>query len=464
MNEFEFRILELLDGTLSDEEFAVLQSELLQNAGAREAFKRFARLHSDLEIRYASTAKIEGLGVVPVERIIARQRKRVVKVSLMAAAALLLISGMAMWLILTPDPPVSIATFQTAPNSIFTLTHGGDGDGPDGDVLTEGSRIRLVSGTLEGIFETGVRVIVEAPCDFSVLKKNRISLERGVGWFQVPEKATGFAVETPEMTVVDLGTEFGVIAADRGEDEVHVIKGVVEVTARAEDGEKQVLEAGEARRVTSLGRLQAITPDSSRFRKKLLRTLQVAIGNHSFEADDVFGLPNNLNTDIVPTGWTGFDDGRNNNASGKNRGLVSHAPGSVVNPTLGITPDPADADQSFYTAQRDIYQVLSAPLQADCVYTLTVDIGDRDEQGVAGNPGTPVINLGTGTAAGDSLLTPKVSTMPAQIDGEWVTWSFSYVTGPRPAGLGELLRIELTTGENVGWFDNIQLTVTDSSK
>ncbi len=229
-SEFEFRILDLLDGNLSDEEFAALQSELLQDAEARKAYKKYVRLHSDLEIRYSSTAKIENLGVVPVERIIARQRKRVLKGSLLAAAALLVISAVAMWLIMAPDAPVSIATFRTAPDSAFVLTHTGDDDGPMGNVLAEGSNIRLVSGTLEGSFSNGVRVVAEAPCEFRVLKKDRIALDTGVAWFHVPKKAVGFAVDTTELTVVDLGTEFGIVASDRGGDEVHVSKGSVEVT------------------------------------------------------------------------------------------------------------------------------------------------------------------------------------------------------------------------------------------
>jgi hypothetical protein len=33
----------------------------------------------------------------------------------------------------------------------------------------------------------------------------------------------------------------------------------------------------------------------------------------------------------------------------------------------------------------------------------------------------------------------------------------TYTTGAAPAGLGDPLRIELTTDTNVGWFDNVTL-------
>ena len=466
MNEsdIEFRILDLLDGNLSDEEFTALQSELLRDADARKTFKRFVRLHSELEIRYTSTAKIERIGIVPVDRIIARQRRRIVRGSLLAAAALLVLSAVAMWLIMAPASPPTLGTFRTAPNSAFTLIHTGDDDAPMGNVLTEGSKIRLVSGTLEGNFASGVRVVAEAPCEFRVLTKDRIALRKGVAWFHVPPKAVGFAVETVELTIVDLGTEFGIVAANREGDEVHVAKGSVEVMVSAQGGETQILQAGQARRVAGDGQLQTIRPDASRFRTELPRTVPIAIANHSFEADDVSRLPNNLHMDIVPTDWSGFDDGRNNAASGNKRGLVSHAPGSVVNPSLGVTPDPTDADQSFFTVQRDLYQVLPATLIANSVYTLTVDIGDRDYSESGGNPGTPVIRLGTGTTPGTGLLTPSARKVPPQIDGGWVTWSFTYVTSATTPGLGERLRIELTNGTKVGWFDNVRLSVTKSSE
>ena len=183
----------------------------------------------------------------------------------------------------------------------------------------------------------------------------------------------------------------------------------------------------------------------------------VAIANHSFETDDVSGLTNQLNVDIVPTGWTGFTDGR---GSGGNRGLVYHGPGpSAVGPTLGQN----DGSQSFFTAARDIYQVLGEPLQANTEYTLTVAIGDRDLANVGGDVGDNRIHLGTGTVAGANILASLDSTSPGAVptvNGDWVTWSMTYTTGAAPAGLGDPLRIELTTDINVGWFDNVQLTAT----
>ncbi len=473
--DLESRILLLLDGSISDEEFSALHAELLADPRARAVYRQWAHLHSALETLHKSRTAAGQVAPVPMDRIIRLQRHHIVKVSLLAAAAILVVSAVSMWLVMVPHPPVSIATFQTAPGSIFTLTHQGDGDVPEGTVLTEGSRLRLLSGTMEGVFETGVRMVIEAPCDLSVLKEDRVALKEGVAWFQVPAHAAGFAVETPELVIVDLGTEFGVVASGAGHDEIHVTMGSVEVTPNHQGGKKQTLHADQARRVDQVGHLHEIPPDATRFRTALLQTRSIAIANPSFESDVIPRDGNtatnasgtdDFNDDIVPKNWTGFDDGRGDtDGTGTWRqGIISTAPDSFINASLAATPDADANDQAYFTAARDIYQVLSATLQADTTYTITVDIGDRNFKGIAGHPGTPIINFGTGTVPGTSILTPTTTHVPTQINGDWVTWSFTYATGSNPAGLGEPLRIELTTGENVGWFDHVRLSATGYSR
>ena len=145
--DLQFRILALLDGTLEEEEVTLLDADLRDSREARVLFRQLATLHSALEVQGVSQSGIDCVPIIPIERLLARQRRRVVKNSLLAAAAVLLISAVALWMIMTPDRPATLAGFQTAPNSVFTLTHAGAGDGdgetPMGNVLTEGSRVVL---------------------------------------------------------------------------------------------------------------------------------------------------------------------------------------------------------------------------------------------------------------------------------------------------------------------------------
>ncbi len=195
----------------------------------------------------------------------------------------------------------------------------------------------------------------------------------------------------------------------------------------------------------------------------------IAIQNHSFETDVI---PRDGNTgtvgdgtddfdaSIVPAAWTSFDDGRGDpdGAATWRRGIVSTAPDSFFSASLAATPDTDANDQTFYTAAGDICQVLSATLQADTAYTLTVDIGDRDAAGAGGEVGTLEINLGTGATPGQNILATLTNTgSPATVNGGWVTWTLEFTTTTATPGLGDPLRIELTTNTNVGWFDNVRL-------
>jgi hypothetical protein len=208
-----------------------------------------------------------------------------VKGSLLAAAALLVFSVVTFWMIMAPQSPSTLASFRLGPHSAFTLTHVGKDASPSGNFLSKGSRLRLTRGTMEGVFESGVRCVIEAPCDVMVLAGDRVSVAEGVAWFEVPSKAARFTVETPRFTAVDLGTEFGVVARAGGEHELHVAKGSVELRAgtTGEAVRKLVLKAGQARRVDAGGEWDEIPVDSGHFTTVLPQA--VFIVNHSFEVD-----------------------------------------------------------------------------------------------------------------------------------------------------------------------------------
>lgn len=197
----------------------------------------------------------------------------------------------------------------------------------------------------------------------------------------------------------------------------------------------------------------------------------VSIVNHSFEDDmiprdgntaTVASPTDDYNPNLLPTGWLGFNDGRGGDSG--NRGIVSHASDSFFNASLTNTPDTDANDQSLFTAARDVYQILPSTLAANTVYTLSIDIGDRIFSNAGGNPGTPVIRLGYGSTPNSQvILELNQSNQVSQVDGNWVTWTGQITTGENPTGIGQALRIELTTGENVGWFDNVRLdAVTDN--
>jgi hypothetical protein len=457
----------LLDGELSGEESADLEAYLLADESARVIYANLVQLHNALESRFASGDLVQRMAAVPMERIISIQQRRIVRNSLVAAAAVLVVSAVTMWFILVPRAPVEVGTLRTSVGARLAVVHPADGEAGEAGSLVEGAVLHLREGTLEGRFHSGVRLIAEAPCRLRVLREDMVGLERGKAWFRVPSASAGFRVRAKRLTAVDLGTEFGVISAADGRDEVHVLKGKVEVTPSGDRANGRVLAAGSAVALDADGRLRAIDSDASLFARDLSTTRAVAIANFSFEADVLprDGDPATKDTgnddydkDIVPSGWRGFDDG--GGGTGGVRGLLSTAPDGYFHRSLAATPDDDANDQVFYSAARDIYQVLEEPVRPDGTYVLRVDIGDRRAAGDEGAPGNPGIRLGVGDTPGEGLLEPSSTDFPPQVDGGWVTWTATYVTGPEGETGEGPLRIELTSGSRVGWFDRVRLSVT----
>ncbi len=96
-----------------------------------------------------------------------------------------------------------------------------------GSFLLPEHTLQLEEGLAEITFECGVTMVLEAPAVFSPKSNYGGTLQLGRLTAEVPAAGIGFAIETPSVRVVDLGTEFGV-QVDEGQDvEVHVLKGQV---------------------------------------------------------------------------------------------------------------------------------------------------------------------------------------------------------------------------------------------
>jgi hypothetical protein len=115
--------------------------------------------------------------------------------------------------------------------------------------LPAGRRLVLAAGVAKIAFDSGAHVILEGPAEFEPLSPTGGLLSQGLLSARVTPAARGFVVRTPDATVVDLGTEFGV-AVDQGRlSDVEVFAGRVEVglgTEAEPTGVKQTVAAGKA--------------------------------------------------------------------------------------------------------------------------------------------------------------------------------------------------------------------------
>jgi len=256
-SDFESSAFRLLDGDLPQEKLAELEEHLESSAEARKRFLEFAELHSVLELELSSPVSVH-LGsseVVPVERLIARQQRRIFRWSAVAAASVVLISAAILRLVMAPEHE-ALLSYRVAQDSILSVTHSSNSEEePAPGTLAKGSRLILDQGTVELTLSSGVVSIVEAPADLSLKEEDRVQLAKGAAWFQVPKGAEGFQVQTPDVLVTDLGTEFAVISTDTALDEVHVFKGSVRAENRNGLKKSEILMAGDARLVGPAGRL-----------------------------------------------------------------------------------------------------------------------------------------------------------------------------------------------------------------
>jgi len=139
-----------------------------------------------------------------------------------------------------------------------------------GCFLALGQKLELEYGLAELEFASGAKVILEGPAEFTVVGNNASNLGLGRLAATVPEGAQGFTVATPDLEIVDLGTEFGVAVEDGGNTDVHVFKGMVETkimdsdeSLKIEIREPEKKKKREPKRKLRLEKNQAIQYDKN---------------------------------------------------------------------------------------------------------------------------------------------------------------------------------------------------------
>jgi hypothetical protein len=275
------RMQRMLDGDLSAEELPLLEKELLGNPKARQAWIHMARIHSALETHFSSQKLLES--VVPITRVLDLQRQRIIRTSAFAAAALVILSAIFLWLTDAPRAE-KLATLQVTADASFTLTHPKKKNLPGDSSMIPGSRVVLTRGTMEANLASGVRAILRGPCEFVLHSDEHAAMSSGSAWFEVPGQAVGFTVETPNSRIVDLGTAFGVITRS-GIDELHVTKGSVKLAAHKPGFSPEIVHAGEARHIAPSKNPATIPLDEDAFLTKLPGSRTIPLANASFEAD-----------------------------------------------------------------------------------------------------------------------------------------------------------------------------------
>jgi len=343
-NELDCLMSRLCDGTLTDDEARRLDVVLANDEAARQSYNNYMFLHAELFAQHASLEAVEnggncGFRIAECELNSANpQSERSLPAAAgnpksfawwAIAAAIVGVAAVSSWggylasrisasssvqvasnLIdgkndgLTADPSSTVARITATRNCLWQDTTHGIGFGSR---LQSGQRLELVAGLVEITFDDGAAVVLEGPATLDVRARGEAKLHEGRLAAVVPQRAQGFQVATSRVNVVDLGTEFGLMAGPEGMTEIHVFNGLVKAQLLDESGHQVrtvELNTAEAARIRPAVAQVARIPARD---EEFVRSLSVAPGPHDgLYAYDGFNYPSGpLSEQNGGFGWAG---------------------------------------------------------------------------------------------------------------------------------------------------------------
>ena len=275
--EFDDAVAAVCHGQASDGQMRALNQLLRGDPVARDEYLLRVELHTRLasepdlfasatgDAAETSFPSVAGKGGENILALPTSSHNWIQKVTwtagVAACFAVLAALGFAFW----PKRTDSNGTTSTA---VAVLSHAlkarwkTPGDGRAVGSALEPGWLRLESGLLQVTFYSGARLVIEGPAQVQLVSAGEAFCQAGRVLAEVPPQARGFRVGTPQMTVVDLGTEFG-LDVKRGSAEVHVFGGEVEFQSSA--AAKRSLKKSEAAVVDDAGATRLVSANPAAF-------------------------------------------------------------------------------------------------------------------------------------------------------------------------------------------------------
>jgi len=242
--EFSDAVAAVCHGSATEAEMGALNELLRSDPRARDEYLFQVELHSrlasdpDLFSQVGDASASLSLpavnagdrgNLVPLNPVELPVRRKLVRVLALAACLMLIAGGIGTaWL------RWSAARSGATSSAVAMLTRTVDArwspktQSPRvGSALEPGS-LQLESGLAQVVFYSGARLVIEGPVELRLVSPNEAVCVSGRVLAEVPKPARGFRLKTGQLSVVDLGTSFG-IDASRSRTEVHVFKGKVEL-------------------------------------------------------------------------------------------------------------------------------------------------------------------------------------------------------------------------------------------
>ena len=293
-------------GALGPAEREALERELLTSEEARRFFLSYLELHAGLAWQFRGLeCELPDFREVKPTR---PSRSRRWRWSLPWAAAVLAVAA-AVWVWLRGAPREPGADSGPVFAVVRETLRGRWADGREVRVSESVGRgpWRLQSGLISLSGDDGVELLVEGPAVAQWLGAQHVRLTSGTVVVRMPEGGSGFVVETAQMRVTDLGTEFGVSVSPSGDERVQVYRGRVRAEAAA-SGEARELKAGSALRCSAEGELAPAAFVEDRFIRRMPRTTPTTPGGPLYnrsavESVAVMRATNEVSVDGRLTEW-----------------------------------------------------------------------------------------------------------------------------------------------------------------
>ena len=303
----------LIDGQITDAERARLEQLLRDSEEARRFYVRALGLSASL-MQYAGEMQTEAADAPIVPGRVVRPAVWIWALGSLAAAAAIIF---AFWMGWTRDRGSAGTKQEVAeapPESeegVGRLSgakdcHWSGAAFRPGDDLHTGQQLKLDSGFAEITFDSGAQVTLEGPAVLDLHSAWEAVLQRGTLKANVPSEAVGFRVTNPSVNVVDLGTEFSMVADEAGTTEVFVLKGSVETTALDAAGHEArpvVLREKQARRFARAGG-DEVRDRESKF-EKLMR--KIALERFTRPVNYVHWSFDEVTGDLAEANVSGFE-------------------------------------------------------------------------------------------------------------------------------------------------------------
>lgn len=261
-----------LDGEMTQAERRELEERLLHSAADRVRFWELAGTHTVLHECMQRQLIGSGAVVEPPPRASLLAAWRSWSLPWAAVAALLVVAA-AVWLSVRGAPRETGADSGPIFAVVRETLRGRWANGREVRVSDHVGRggWSLQSGLISVAGADGVELLIEGPAVGEWLGAQHLQLTSGTVVVRMPKGRSGFVVETAQMRVIDLGTEFGVSVSPGGDERVQVYDGLVRTEAVG-SGTAQELMAGSGLHLSAAGELAPAAFVEDRFIRRMPRT------------------------------------------------------------------------------------------------------------------------------------------------------------------------------------------------